>query len=99
MKNKCNAEIGGIRLTLYTEYEQVYVDALAEKVSGEIGELVRGTGNISTLNAALLLLLDKTDAAARVEAENARLKKELETMKLDLEIATIENEKLKEKNK
>ena len=41
-----------------------------------------------------LLLLDLTDQNARMETENGKLKRELETMRLDLEIQRIENEKL-----
>lgn len=94
MKNKCNIQVGGIGLTLYTEYDEAYVGALAEDVSTQLETLLKNAPRSSKLDAALLMLLDLTDANKKLEAENGKLKRELESVKLDLEIATIEKEKL-----
>ena len=94
MKNKCQITISGMQLTVHTDYDQGYVDALAENVTEHMDEILKASRLSSKLDAALLLLLDLTDRNARMEAENAKMKKELESMRLDLEIQKIENEKL-----
>ncbi len=94
MKNKCPINISGIQLTVHTDYEQDFVDALAENVTARLDEISRGSRYYSKLDTALLLLLDMTDQNARMEAENAKLKREVESLRLDLEIQKIENEKL-----
>jgi len=94
MKNKCNINISGIQLTVHTDYEETFVEALAENVSEQLDSILQAAPYSSKLDAALLLLLDLTDRNARLEAENGKFKRELETMRLDLEIQRIENEKL-----
>ena len=94
MKNKCSITISGIKLTVHTDYEDAFVNALAENVTEQLDGILQASPYSSKLDAALLLLLDMTDQNARMEAENARLKRELETLRLDLEIQRIENEKL-----
>ena len=94
MKNKCNINISGIQLTVHTDYEEAFVNALAENVTTQLDSILQASPYSSKLDAALLLLLDLTDQNARLEAENGKLKRELETMRLDLEIQRIENEKL-----
>ena len=97
MKNKWNVEIGGMQLTVHTDYEESYVKELAESASAALEEVLQASRRSSKLDAALLLLLDKFDENKRLEAENGKLKHELESVKLDLEIATIEKEKLANK--
>ena len=94
MKNKCSINISGIQLTVHTDYEDAFVGALAENVTEQMNAILQASPRSSKLDAALLLLLDLTDQNARMEAENGRLKRELETLRLDLEIHRIENEKL-----
>ena len=94
MKNKCNVTISGLQLTVHTDYEQDFVNALAENVTEQLEGILQVSRYSSKLDAALLLLLDLTDQNARLEAENAKLKRELESVRLDLEIQRIENEKL-----
>jgi len=94
MKNKCNINISGIQLTVHTDYEDAFVNALAENVTEQLDAILQAAPYSSKLDAALLLLLDLTDRNARLEAENGKFKRELETMRLDLEIQRIENEKL-----
>lgn len=94
MKNKCNITISGLQLTVHTDYEQTFVDALAENVSEQLDAILQASPYSSKLDAALLLLLDLTDRNARLEAENGKYKRDLETLRLDLEIQRIENEKL-----
>ena len=94
MKNKCNITISGIQLTVHTDYENEFVNALAGNVTDRLEEILQASPRSSKLDAALLLLLDMTDQNARMESENAKLKRELETLRLDLEIQKIENEKL-----
>ena len=94
MKNKCNINIRGIQLTIHTDYEESYVDALADNVTEQLDAILQASPRSSKLDAALLLLLDLTDRNARLEAENGKFKRELETLRLDLEIQRIENEKL-----
>ncbi len=94
MKNKCQVKISGMQLNVHTDYEQDFVDALAENVTERLEEVLRASRYYSKLDAALLLLLDLTDQNARMEAEVAKLKREAESLRLDLEIQKIENEKL-----
>lgn len=94
MKNKCTITISGIQLTVHTDYEEAFVNALAENVSGQMDSVLQASPYSSKLDAALLLLLDMTDRCAHLESENGKLKRDLETMRLDLEIQRIENEKL-----
>lgn len=94
MKNKCSINISGIQLTVHTDYEDAFVNALAENVTEQMDAILQASPRSSKLDAALLLLLDLTDQNARMEAENGKLKRELETLRLDLEIQRIENEKL-----
>ena len=94
MKNKCQITISGLQLTVHTDYEQDYVNALAENVTEQMEDILKVSRYYSKLDASLLLLLDLTDKNARMEAENAKLKRELESLRLDLEIQKIENEKL-----
>ena len=94
MKNKFPITISGMQLTVHTDYEQEFVDALAENVTEQLDDILKTSRYYSKLDAALLLLLDCTDQKARLEAENSKLKRELETMRLDLEIQKMENEKL-----
>lgn len=94
MKNKCSITISGIQLTVHTDYEEAFVNALADNVTEQLDAIQQAAPYSSKLDAALLLLLDLTDQNARMEAENGKLKRELETMRLDLEIQRIENEKL-----
>ncbi len=94
MKNKCQIQISGMQLIVHTDYEQDFVEALAESVTDRLDEILKASRYYSKLDASLLLLLDLTDQNARMEAENAKLKRELESMRLDLEIQKIENEKL-----
>ena len=94
MKNKCNINISGIQLSVHTDYEDAFVNALAENVTEQLDAILQAAPYSSKLDAALLLLLDLTDRNARLEAENGKFKRELETMRLDLEIQRIENEKL-----
>lgn len=94
MKNKCNITISGIQLTVHTDYEDAFVSALADNVTEQLDAILQASPYSSKLDAALLLLLDLTDQNARMEAETGKLKRELETMRLDLEIQRIENEKL-----
>ncbi len=94
MKNKCNITISDIHLTVHTDYEEAFVNALADNVTEQLAAILQASPYSSKLDAALLLLLDLTDQNARMEAENGKLKRELETMRLDLEIQRIENEKL-----
>ena len=94
MKNKCNITISGIQLTVHTDYENEFVNALADNVTERLDDILQAAPRSSKLDAALLLLLDLTDQNARMESENAKLKRELETLRLDLEIQKIENEKL-----
>ena len=94
MKNKCSINISGIQLNVHTDYEDAFVKALADNVSEQLDAILQASPYSSKLDAALLLLLDMTDQNARLEAENGKLKRELETLRLDLEIQRIENEKL-----
>ena len=94
MKNKCKITISGIQLTVHTDYEDAFVSALADNVTEQLDAILQASPYSSKLDAALLLLLDLTDQNARMEAETGKLKRELETMRLDLEIQRIENEKL-----
>ena len=94
MKNKCNINISGIQLTVHTDYEQAFVDALAANVTEQMDAVLQAAPYSSKLDAALLLLLDLTDRNARLESENGKFKRDLETLRLDLEIQRIENEKL-----
>ena len=94
MKNKCNITISGLQLTVHTDYEDAFVNALADNVTEQMDAILHASPYSSKLDAALLLLLDLTDRNARLEAENGKLKRDLETMRLDLEIQRIENEKL-----
>ena len=94
MKNKCNITISGIQLTVHTDYDEPFVNALAENVTDQLDAILQASPYSSKLDAALLLLLDLTDRNARLEAENGKFKRDLETMRLDLEIQRIENEKL-----
>ena len=97
MKNKCNLTISGLQITVHTNYDQAYVDQLAAEASDMLDSLLKASRNSSKLDASLLILLDLLDENHRLEAENASMKKELESVKLDLEIQRIENEKLTEK--
>ena len=94
MKNKCEIVISDLHLTVHTDYEQEFVDALAENVTERLDAILQTSRHSSKLDAALLLLLDLTDKNARMEAENGKMKRELESLRLDLEIQRIENEKL-----
>jgi len=94
MKNKCNITISGLQLTVHTDYEKEFVEALAENVTEQLDAILQASPYSSKLDAALLLLLDLTDRNARLEAENGKFKRDLETLRLDLEIQRIENEKL-----
>ena len=94
MKNKCSITISGIQLTVHTDYEEDFVKALAENVTERMDSILQTSPYSSKLDAAMLLLLDLTDQNARMEAENGKLKRELETLRIDLEIQRIENEKL-----
>lgn len=94
MKNKYPITISGMQLTIHTDYDEAFVNALAENVSAGMDEILKASPYTSKLDAALLLLLDLTDKNARLEAENAKMKRELESVRLDLEIQKIENEKL-----
>lgn len=94
MKNKCNITISGLQLTVHTDYEKAFVDALADNVTEQLDAILQASPYSSKLDAALLLLLDLTDRNARLEAENGKFKRDLETLRLDLEIQRIENEKL-----
>ena len=94
MKNKCSVTISDLQISVHTDYDQAYVDALAETATEQLDELLKTSRYYSKLDAALLLLLDLNDKNARLEAENAKMKREMESMKLDVEILRIENEKL-----
>ena len=94
MKNKCNITISGLQLTVHTDYEKEFVEALAENVTEQLDAILQASPYSSKLDAALLLLLDLTDRNARLETENGKFKRDLETLRLDLEIQRIENEKL-----
>ena len=94
MKNKCNVSISGLSLSVHTDYEQEAVEALAKAVSERMAEILQASRYSSKLDAALLLLLELTDKNTRLEAENGKLKREMESLRLDLEIQRIENEKL-----
>ncbi len=94
MKNKCSITISGMNLTVHTDYEPDFVNALADSVTEQLDEISKASHYYSKLDASLLLLLDLTDRVARAEAENAKLKRALESLRLDLEIQKIENEKL-----
>lgn len=97
MKNKCEVTVGGVALTLYSEYDRAYVDALAADAGARMNEVLKNSRFSSKLDAALLTLLALLDENKTLAKENAELQKALETMKLDLEIATIEKENLKKK--
>ena len=94
MINKCNITISGLQLNVHTDYEKAFVDALADNVTEQLDAILQASPYSSKLDAALLLLLDLTDRNARLEAENGKFKRDLETLRLDLEIQRIENEKL-----
>lgn len=94
MKNQCEINIAGLSLTVRTEYEPEYVEALAKRITESIESLQRAGGGCTKLQAALLCLLDATDAKERAEKELTALRKKAETDKLDMEILRIENEKL-----
>ena len=97
MKNKCEVTVGGVALTLYSEYDQAYVDALASDAGERINSVLRNSRFSSKLDAALLTVLDLLDENKMLAKENAEMHRTLESMKLDLEIATIEKESLKKK--
>ena len=94
MKNKCSVTISDLQISVHTDYDQSYVEALAETATAQMEELLHTSRYYSKLDAALLLLLDLNDKNARLEAENAKMKREMESMRLDVEILRIENEKL-----
>lgn len=97
MKNKCEITVGGVALTLYSEYDRDYVDTLAADASERLDKIFKGSRFSSKLDAALLTVLDLLDENKKLAKENAELLRALESMKLDLEIATIEKENLKKK--
>ena len=96
MKNKLTVTISDLAINVNTDYDQEYVDTLAEHDTERLDTVLKASRYSSKLDAALLVLLDLFDENERCEAENAQLKKELESLRLDLEIQKIENEKLTE---
>ncbi len=97
MKNKWNVEIDGIALTIHTDYDESYVTKLADSITEKMEQILINSRRSSKLDAALLILLDMMDANEKLEVENVKMKRQLEEMKLDLDIANIEKEKLIEK--
>ncbi len=97
MKNKCEVTVGGVALTLYSEYEEGYVEVLAKEAGERMDKVLKSSRFSSKLDASLLTLLDLLDENKTLAKENAELHKSLASMKLDLEIATIEKEKLSKK--
>lgn len=99
MKNKWTVAISGMPITLHTDYDQAYVDSLAQEASDRLEGIRKASKYDSKLDAALLMLIDLLDSNKKMEAELSKTKKDLESNKLDLEILKIENEKLNGKQK
>lgn len=99
MKNTCKINIAGNELTIKTDYDTEYANALADRINGKVGDMLRHTPGCTKLHAALLCLLDETDRRERAEAELITLRKKAESDRLDMEILQIENEKLSGKRK
>ena len=94
MKNTCQISIAGVSLSVTTEYDAAYVNALADRVNQTLEALLRGAPGCTKIQAALLCLLDQFDQREKAAAQLSELHKQVETDKLDLEILRIENEKL-----
>ncbi|MBQ4290195.1 MAG: cell division protein ZapA [Clostridia bacterium] len=97
MKNRIKVMIGDTAMTVNTEYSKEKVTELAAEVTSRLDSIKKSSRSSSTLNAALLLLLELVDENKKLSTDYEALRQKTENMELDLEIQYMENERLAQK--
>ena len=97
MKNRVKVMIGDTAMTVNTEYTKEKVTELAAEVTSRLEAIKKASRSSSTLNAALLLLLELVDENKKLSTDYEALRQKTENMELDLEIQYMENERLAQK--
>lgn len=95
MKQKISVEIAGVKLSIVTEEGEEYVRKIAEKVDGDVRQMMKSQRNCSLIEAALFMAMTYSSQGGEDSMKVRNLETQIALYQANLNRMRKENEELR----